>query len=85
MCEGVFTEDCGKFSQHCQECKGLGKCIGDYREAHCFDCNKHYFTGMSGFPCPCRENRRGRGGFGGVFGAFFGGMSEDEEDDYSDY
>jgi carboxyl-terminal PDZ ligand of neuronal nitric oxide synthase protein len=61
MCEGHFQEDTGKFSQHCTDCKGLGKCIGDYREAHCEYCNKHYFAGLSGFPCSCQENGDGDG------------------------
>ena len=32
--------DSGKFHNHCTECPDLGKCIGDYREAHCERCGK---------------------------------------------
>ena len=38
----------GKFYNHCRECPGFGKCVGDYRTAHCLSCNKHYFAGALG-------------------------------------
>jgi len=60
MCEGNPTFDSGKFHNHCVDCKNFGKCIGDYREVHCGMCGKHYFSGLSGFPCPCEEERGAR-------------------------
>ncbi|GAM22699.1 hypothetical protein SAMD00019534_058740 [Acytostelium subglobosum LB1] len=78
MCTGKFQEDSGKFHNHCTQCKGLGKCIGDYRNSHCPNCNKHYFAGLSGFDCSCRSKGRGRGG--GFFG--FGSDSGSDDDSY---
>jgi len=46
VCEGNPSFDSGKFHNHCGECPGFGQCIGDYREAHCNRCGKHYFQGM---------------------------------------
>jgi len=46
VCEGNPSFDSGKFHNHCHECPGFGQCIGDYREAHCDRCGKHYFRGM---------------------------------------
>merc|ERR1712228_53390 len=43
LCRGEPSFDCGKFHNHCTECPGFGQCIGDYREAHCSGCNKHYW------------------------------------------
>jgi len=60
MCNGNPTFDSGKFHNHCVDCKNFGKCIGDYREAHCGMCGKHYFRGMSGFPCSCEEENEAR-------------------------
>jgi len=60
ICEGRPSEDSGKFHNHCPECPGFGVCIGDYREAHCHKCNKHYFLGGRGFNCPCQV-RAGKG------------------------
>lgn len=57
MCEGHPQVDSGKFHNHCTECPGFGKCIGDYREAHCSNCGKHYFMGLSGFPCSCQGDK----------------------------
>ena len=51
LCEGRLSFDSGKFHNHCVECPNFGKCLGDYREAHCMDCGKHWFMGMSGFAC----------------------------------
>lgn len=59
MCEGHPQVDSGKFHNHCGECPGFGKCIGDYREAHCSNCGRHYFAGLSGFPCSCQANQMG--------------------------
>ncbi|CEM06469.1 unnamed protein product [Vitrella brassicaformis CCMP3155] len=53
LCLGNPEVDCGKFHHHCSQCPGYGQCIGDYRNAHCEHCGNHYFTGLSGFPCPC--------------------------------
>lgn len=64
LCQGKPSYDSGKFHNHCTECKGGGKCIGDYREQHCNNCGKHYFAGNSGFPCDCK----GKGGKGGKRG-----------------
>jgi len=69
MCEGAFEPDSGKFHNHCTRCPGLGKCIGDYREEHCDNCGKHYFAGLSGFPCSCQE----------------GGEYDDDFDDFNEY
>ena len=52
LCAGKPDVDCGKFHNHCTECKGYGVCVGDYRTAHCEGCGKHYFCGLSGFGCP---------------------------------
>lgn len=52
FCEGEPKADSGKSHNHCTECPGFGKCLGDYREAHCSGCNKHYFAGCTGFGCP---------------------------------
>eukprot|EP01084_Bolivina_argentea_P001071 1962_1 len=51
LCEGSPSLNSGKFHNHCTECPGFGKCIGDYRESHCSTCKKHWFEGNSGFPC----------------------------------
>ena len=59
MCQGDFHFDSGKSHNHCDECPGFGKCIGDYREAHCKGCNSHYFAGGQGFPCPKCDRKRG--------------------------
>lgn len=48
ICQGDMSYDCGKYHNHCTECPGFGVCIGDYREAHCFHCNQHYFRGNFG-------------------------------------
>lgn len=59
LCCGDFRFSCGKFHNHCTECKGYGKCIGDYRNEHCYRCDEHWFSGISGFPCPrCKEDGR---------------------------
>jgi hypothetical protein len=62
ICSGQPRFDEGKFHNHCTKCPGFGMCIGDYREAHCDNCNKHYFAGNYGFNCGCRGE--GRGGYG---------------------
>jgi hypothetical protein len=59
MCDGRFQEDAGNFSQHCIECRELGQCIGDCRQAHCLNCNQHYFVGLNGIACPCEERGGG--------------------------
>lgn len=62
ICTGKISFDSGKFHNHCVDCKGFGKCMGDYRMAHCGNCGKHYFAGLQGFPCSCQENKYGIGG-----------------------
>eukprot|EP01084_Bolivina_argentea_P177029 306220_1 len=57
ICDGRPRFDSGKFHNHCTECPGFGKCIGDYREAHCDRCGKHYFPGLSGFACDYCKRR----------------------------
>jgi hypothetical protein len=60
MCEGRGPQDdSGKYRNHCDNCPGFGKCIGDYNEADGSYCDKHYFAGLSGFSCQCKENRGG--------------------------
>eukprot|EP00485_Elphidium_margaritaceum_P000913 CAMPEP_0202692966 /NCGR_PEP_ID=MMETSP1385-20130828/7207_1 /ASSEMBLY_ACC=CAM_ASM_000861 /TAXON_ID=933848 /ORGANISM="Elphidium margaritaceum" /LENGTH=285 /DNA_ID=CAMNT_0049348579 /DNA_START=21 /DNA_END=878 /DNA_ORIENTATION=+ len=73
LCEGRPGFDCGKFHNHCTECPGFGQCIGDYREAHCERCNKHYFQGLSGFAC---ENCKRKGLISGDY--------DDDDDDEAD-
>lgn len=51
LCTGTPFFDIGRQNNHCTECPAFGKCLGDYRESHCLDCNKHWFEGNSGFPC----------------------------------
>ena len=63
ICSGKPEFDSGKFHNHCNVCKNFGKCIGDYREAHCKKCGKHYFAGNSGFKCGCKQRRGGFGGY----------------------
>lgn len=63
ICSGNPQFDSGKFHNHCTQCPGYGKCIGDYRESHCEKCGKHYFAGLSGFDCSCESRGRG-GGYG---------------------
>jgi len=58
VCEGFPELDCGKFHNHCTECPGFGECIYDYRNAHCWDCGEHYFSGMTGFRCQCQGGGR---------------------------
>ena len=49
LCEGEPAFDSGKFHNHSTECPGFGKCIGDYRSAHCSECrNYHYWAGFMG-------------------------------------
>ena len=82
ICSGKPEFDSGKFHNHCNECKNFGKCIGDYREAHCDMCGKHYFAGNSGFKCPCME-RRGFGGRGGMYDDDSNSGSDNGRDDCS--
>lgn len=72
ICQGQFRFDCGKFHNHCTKCPGFGMCIGDYREAHCNKCKKHYYAGGYG-TCGCGSKGKkrwgmSRRGFGGFFG-----------------
>ena len=66
LCDNNAHFDSGKAHNHCTQCPGFGKCIGDYREAHCGQCNKHYFRGSMGGDCSnCARkglgSKRGRG------------------------
>jgi len=72
ICQGDPTFDSGKFHNHCTKCPGFGMCIGDYREAHCNKCKKHYYAGGYG-TCGCGSKGKkrwgmSRRGFGGFFG-----------------
>jgi len=59
ICEGKPSFDSGKFHNHCRQCPGFGQCIGDYREAHCSRCGKHYFRGLTGFSCDnCKKKKQ---------------------------
>lgn len=61
LCSGNPKIDDGKFHNHCTDCPRFGKCAGDYRDAHCYGCNKHYFAGSGGqFECHrCNRNDQG--------------------------
>ena len=61
LCQGRPSFDSGKFHNHCTSCPDFGQCIGDYREAHCEDCGKHWFCGLSGFACTNCGGGRGNG------------------------
>lgn len=77
MCSGNAGFDSGKFHNHCKECPQFGTCIGDYREAHCFDCGKHYFAGLMGGPCyNCERKKNGGGRRKGHGGGGGGGSLE---------
>ena len=90
MCTGKPAFDSGKFHNHCNRCRGLGKCIGDYRETHCEKCNGHYFQGLMGtLPCHNCEQRRHRGlgfgfGFSRGFTLFDEAEDSDEEEEHED-
>jgi len=51
ICTGKPSPDSGKFHNHCGACPGFGVCIGDYREAHCDECGRHYWAGLMGGRC----------------------------------
>jgi hypothetical protein len=62
--EDVFPSGCGgrlewgSYANHCTDCPGLGRCIGDRRNAHCYSCGGHPFVGsMGSFPCRCLKVR----------------------------
>ena len=64
ICSGNPTFDSGKFHNHCNRCKVFGKCIGDYRKAHCTRCGKHYFAGSGGqFRCKCCDGSSSSEGY----------------------
>ena len=60
ICEGKPSFDSGKFHNHCNRCPGFGKCIHDYREAHCDRCGGHYFAGVvNSYSCSnCKRKKR---------------------------
>lgn len=51
ICRKDATFDCGKFHNHCTECRQFGQCIGDYREQHCPRCKGHFFACDGHFKC----------------------------------
>ena len=56
---GKMDWDAGSGATHCEECPGLGMCIGDSRNAHCHECGGHPFVGSMGrFLCRCATPRR---------------------------
>lgn len=67
MCEGELRQNDGKSHNHCRDCSGLGKCVYDYRNAHCDGCGRHFFCGMFYGSCPrCEpEDDPYGGGFDG--------------------
>ena len=82
LCSGRPDDDDGKFHNHCGQCPGHGRCLGDYREAHCDKCGGHYFHGLSGsYGCPCQ---RGRGGGGGRASSEWAGGPGEDDDVYSE-
>jgi hypothetical protein len=60
LCNGRIRFDNGKFHNHCICCPDFGVCMHDYRNQHCARCGDHYFSGFSGFTCPClgKEEKR---------------------------
>jgi len=50
FCSDSACEEENRPRNHCEVCR---KC-GDYRDVHCDDCNKCYFSGLTGFNCPCQ-------------------------------
>ena len=89
MCNGGFEVTTGKFHNHCTECVGLGKCLGDFREMHCDECHGHFFTGLSGFPCSCAERQGDMAGMlcgmgTAAAGFMFQGLSDDEYSEIND-
>lgn len=62
ICTGNPRLDSGKFHNHCNDCKGFGKCLGDYRDVHCEKCGRHYWAHIDDcFNC---NKQAGRGGMG---------------------
>ena len=62
ICNGKPYFDSGKSHNHCNRCKVFGKCIGDYREAHCTSCGRHFFAGSGGqFGCERCDGSSGDG------------------------
>ena len=51
ICKGKPAFDSGKFFNHCSVCPAFGECIHDYRNAHCYNCQEHFFMGLTGFNC----------------------------------
>ncbi|XP_033101079.1 uncharacterized protein LOC117104117 [Anneissia japonica] len=62
LCCNETDFDSGKFHNHCRDCPGFGKCTGDYRMQHCESCNRHFHSGIMGFPCPCQGRPDDRDG-----------------------
>lgn len=84
LCTGKPDFDCGKFHNHCRECKkGFGVCLRDYRMAHCDRCNKHWFTGLTGFPCDnCKRIKQQARGIAGLFMRDSDDDSQSSDDSY---
>lgn len=58
MCTDSPELDTRKFYNHCTRCLSFGTCIGDYRNAHCAKCKRHFYAGSFGrFSCPSCERK----------------------------
>jgi hypothetical protein len=63
LCCGKMQLESGKSHKHCNKCPGLGKCVWDIRNEHCWKCGEHYFAGfIYGGSCPdCSDDRSDSG------------------------
>ena len=69
ICEGNPSFDSGKFHNHCNRCPGFGKCIHDYREAHCDRCGEHYFAGVvNSYSCSNCKRKKQKAKYRGAAG-----------------
>ena len=76
LCEGYASLSSGKTHNHCEECPGFGKCIGDIRAKHCSECGKHWMKGLIlQFPCACGSNSNIRHITDGATNVSFGSVS----------
>lgn len=59
LCRGApcSENEGGKHYNHCTECPGFGRCIGELRDVHCPACGEHY--------CAAITAARGRPGWRG--------------------
>ncbi|KAK3742183.1 hypothetical protein QZH41_012069 [Actinostola sp. cb2023] len=87
-CDGEYRYSWCSFSLCDEECRPRNHCpickrCGDYRDDHCFNCNKCYFAGSAGsFRCPCAERRVN---FIDSLGAFLNCLHRPESDSDNDY